>query len=131
MNRFRKLLPVLLVLVAVFMLTGGPVFAAGARHGLKTYMVETHTALALPAGTWVWGIGIYSDDGSSWMATYDIATLGAATDSVDGPRKDEIGEATQYDTQTRMYALPIQYGNGVTVRVSAGVGTIYYGPAPN
>ena len=104
-----------------------PVFAQ-ARHGTRlSAAVQTSTALVLPASTWVYGLKIFADAASSFMGIYDAATLGACTDET---VKDEIGEATQYDTAEKHYAKPVYFTNGVSVVMTTGVGWVEYGQEP-
>jgi hypothetical protein len=102
---------------------------AQARYGLqRSSAVETSTALVLPAKTWVYGMTIFADAANSFMGIYNAATLGACTATT---VKDEIGEATQYDTAEKWYAKPEYFADGVSVVMSTGVGFIYYGPEPS
>jgi len=76
---------------------------------------------------WVYGVEIFADEASSFMGVYNTTTVGAATAAT---VKDEIGEATQYDTATRFYEQPRYYSSGVVGIISTGVGFVHYGPQP-
>ena len=125
MFKLKRVSLILLAIVLFVWVT--PVFAQ-ARYGLRVSApIETNTDAALPAGTWVYGIKIYADASSSYMGINDAATVSAATVA---NTKDDIGEATQYDTAETWYAKPMYFTNGVSVQMSVGTGFIYYGPEP-
>jgi len=122
--RINKTLSLLLVMF----LLATPVFAAGERYGTQfSDAVETTTALVLPANTWVYGTKLFADEASSFMGVYNSATLSNCTGST---VKDEIGEATQYDTAYNVFPKPILFTSGVSVVMDTGVGWIMYGGAP-
>jgi hypothetical protein len=124
----KKICSVLLAVILAFaMIT--PVFAGIGHYGLRiSKAVEANEALILPAGTWVYGMKVYADAASSFMGVYNSATMGACTnDNVIG----EVGEATQYDTETQMFPVPIFCSEGVSVVIGVGVGFVFYGSAPN
>lgn len=124
-----KLKSILAILVIALLLFVTPAFAQ-ARYSLKVSVpIETSTALVLPAGTWVYGVKVYADANSSWAALYDVATI-AGADADETTRKEELGEATQYDSVEIMYETPIYYTNGVTVKMTTGICFIYYGAEP-
>lgn len=127
MYKLKKFLPVLLI-AAMLVLSAAPAYAQARYGGFKSAAVQTSTALVLPAKTWVYGLEIFADAASSFMGIYNCATLATASDAL---VVDEIGEATQYDTQSRRYASPIYFATGVTVVITTGIGWVYYGPEPN
>jgi hypothetical protein len=73
-------------------------------------------------------MGIYdcdsADNPNAGNTTYNIGKTTVYA-------QDEIGEASQYDTATRMYTKPIYFSKGVGVVMSTGVASIIYGPEPN
>ena len=124
MFKLKSFVSLVLILALAFCAT--PVFAQ-ARYGVQSSgAIESHSNLELPAGTWVYGIKLYADASSSWMAVYNSAT----TEGQEAYIIDEIGEATQYDSQVVWYPKPIYCANGVSVRILIGTGYVYYGPAP-
>ena len=125
MFKFKKIL----VLAMVILLAAAAPAFAQARHGVQsTKGIESSVALKLSAGTWVYGIKLYADAGSSFATIYDAATYVFKTvaDAV-----DEIGEATQYDSQVIWYPKPIYFASGVSVYIATGVVYIFYGPPPS
>ena len=129
MKRGKAMRKLLWIAVILVLLAGvSPAFADSGRYGTQlSVAVQTSTALVLPADTWVYGITIFADEASSFMGVYDAATLGACTNAT---VKDEIGEATQYDTAEKHYTKPIFFTSGVSVVMSTGVAWVEYGPAP-
>ena len=126
MYKFKKILVLALVMLLA---VSAPAFGARARDGIQTTNgISTSTALVLPAGTWVYGVKIYASAASSAIAVYDAATYVGSTiaDAI-----DEVGEATQYESQVVWYPKPIYCANGVSAYILAGVGYIYYGPPPS
>ncbi len=125
----KKILSMIVLALIVFSFISLPAFAQ-ARFGVRSSGgVQTNTDLFLPVGTWVYGIRIYADDSSSFMVVYNAAT----TYEGDGDPSlwvDEIGEATQYDSQANWFEEPIYCGSGVSVGMTTGVGYIFYGPEP-
>lgn len=115
----KKFLSILLI--SAIVLWTLPVFAQ-ASFPTKSKKVETDTADLYSGPAMVWGISIYADAASSFMGVYDCSTIGATTDA---NNKDEIGEATQYDTATRWYPDGMEFKTGVTVIIATGVGYIY------
>lgn len=124
----KKSMRFLLVFVLVWAIAITPA-SAQQRYGLRRVAVSEDTALVLPAGTWVYGIGIHATSASAEFAIYDVATLGAATVANMG-NGDEIGEASQYDSAEKPFPKPRYFTNGVTAIVNNGVGFIEYGPQP-
>ena len=112
----------LFILVISLCLAVTSPLSAQQRFKRKRLSAAADTALLLPAGTWVYGIGIHATSASAQMGIYDSATLGAASSPI-----DEVGEATQYKTVDRPWAEPIYFANGVTVIISNGVAFIDYG----
>jgi hypothetical protein len=125
MFKFKKYLSILLV---VALMAGiAPAFAQS-RYGLtQSDAIETTTALALPAGTWVYSLKLYADAGNSFAGVYDAATVGTCTAAT---IVDELGEATQYDSVEIKYEKPKYFATGVSVVMSTGVLIIDYGPEP-
>ena len=111
----------LILFLAICLIITSPLHAQS-RFKRKRLSATVDTALLLPAGTWVYGIGIHASSASAQMGIYDSATLGAASSPI-----DEVGEATQYKTVDRPWAEPIYFANGVTVIISNGVAFIDYG----
>jgi len=127
MFNFRKLMSLVLVLAFVFCTT--PAFS-DARHGIQSSgPIETSTDAVLPAGSWLYGVKLYADAGSSWMAVYNIAAVAAGTPVT--TIVEECGEATQYDSVEIWYPKPIYLSAGASVVISTGVGILYYGPPPD
>lgn len=123
-SKFKKLLILLIVGLFVF---SSSAFAVDSSRLRSTTGIESSAALVLPAGTWVYGVSIYADAASSQVALFDSATIADTTAS---SAIDEIGEATQYDTETHWYPTPIYFENGVSVYIATGVAVIFYGPPP-
>ena len=109
-----------IILAILFLISTTPASARTIYKRLRK-SVTTNTALTLPAGTWVYGIGIHATSAAAQMGIYDSATLGAATTPI-----DEAGEAVQYNTVDRPWIEPILFVNGVTVLVTNGVAFIDY-----
>lgn len=131
MFKLKRIVP-LLLMIAMLVLIAVPASAGpptSARRGLSTSdAIETSTALALPAGTWVYGVTLFADDASSFAGLYDTATLEAANAT---NMKDELGEATQYDSKTKFGPpYPLYFKDGVTVIMATGVLTISFGGSP-
>lgn len=124
---FKKLLALTLVAMLAF---ASPVLAASNNRIRSTNGIETSSTastLGLSSGTWVYGVTIYADAASSFVALYDASTYVGKTvaDAV-----TEIGEATQYETVTVWFPKPIYFENGVSCYIATGVAYIYYGPEP-
>ncbi len=129
MLKFNKILLSIVLVLVVSMFISSPA-SAQARFGIRsTGAIESATDLKLPAGTWVYGTRIYADASSSWMAVYNAATY-AAGDNDLSLIIDEIGEATQYESQTNWFKKPIYCSSGVSVQITTGIGIIFYGPEP-
>uniref|UniRef100_A0A6M3J0L1 Uncharacterized protein n=1 Tax=viral metagenome TaxID=1070528 RepID=A0A6M3J0L1_9ZZZZ len=130
-----KVLSAVLVLMLVMAFLVTPVFAQ-ARHGLKTSRpIETTGILtdqdgnAMDYGVWIYGIEIFADEASSYLGIYDCDTA-TELNSATTYARDEIGEATQYDSKTKWYATPKYYSDGVGMIIFTGVGFAHYGPEP-
>jgi hypothetical protein len=124
---FKKLLTMFLVLIMMvaFII---PSAYAQARYGLKmSSAIETNTDLVVAAGSWIYGIKIFADESNSYMGLSDAATVSAATSA---NLFDDIGEATQYDTQVIWYPKPRYVTNGLSAQMSTGLGVVFYGPEP-
>ena len=119
---FKKLLSVLLV--AGLLLASAPCYAQ-ARYSLSRATCETSTASLITGPVWVHGLSIFADAANSFAGVYDVATL---YDTSTSNLRDEIGEATQYDRCEIMYDDPVYYSTAVTVVMTTGVLTVYYGP---
>lgn len=120
MNR-KKMRKALCVLMVLLLMAGASPLSAAIRYRTMRMSVATSTALVLPAGTWVCGIGMHATSASAQMGIYNSATLAGATTPI-----DEVGEATQYNTIDRPWVDPIYFNNGVTIIVENGVGFVDY-----
>jgi len=125
MSKLKMVIALLLVGMLAF---ASPASAVSANRIRSTTGIEASEAAVLPAGTWVYGLSIYADAASSQVAIFDAATTATTTASA---AIDEIGEATQYDTETHWYPEPIYFENGVSVWITTGVAVIFYGPPPS
>jgi len=123
---FKKVF--LILLVAAFVLAGGsPVFAQ-ARYGLTpSNVIETDTALAVAADSWVYELHLYADASNSSASLHDVATVAACSMA---NAVDDIGEATQYDDTVHILEKPVFLDNGGTVKMTTGQLIIFTGPAP-
>ena len=131
MFKLKQSLTLVLILALAFCAT--PVFAQ-ARKGVQVSApIETTTDAVLPADSWLYGAKIYADASSSWMAIYEDLTVVSDGTMLqdDTSRIDEIGEATQYDSQVVWYDKPIFSSVGFSVVMTTGVGFLYYGPPPS
>ncbi len=126
----RKFLVVIAILMLLAMV-GSPAFAQ-ARYGVRiSASVEVPTDAVLPAGTWVYGWKIFADDTNSTAGIFDaIAAVAQGTVTI-ADLKGDIGEATQYDSKTEWFPVPIFFANGVSIKMTTGIVWIYYGPHPN
>lgn len=131
MKTFRKILSIMLIVSFAIVLTGNSASAQQRRTIRSTGAIESNQDAILPAGTWVYGLKIYADEANSVMSLYDAATapIYSAADELD-QRREEIGEATQYDSKIEMFDNPRYFEDGVSVMMSTGIGFIYYGPSP-
>lgn len=137
MSNWKKVLMLLMVLMLA---VGVSSAFAQSRNSLKTSRPIESTALftdqdgnTMDYGVWVYGLTIYADAASSYMAVVDCDTTNeiAMSHSADTKyAKDEIGEPTQYEVTTVMYTKPFYYSEGVGARIVTGVGFVHYGPAP-
>lgn len=131
-----KLKRVLLVLLVVVLMAGiVPVFAAQARYGTKnsrfietTGMLTDQDGNSMTYPVWIYSISIYADATNSFMGVYDTATAVALCNTEYA--RDEIGEATQFDVATRVYAKPQYYAEGVGAIITTGCGSVEYGSEP-
>lgn len=78
---------------------------------------------------WVYGLTIYADASSSFIGIYNVDTLAELNSATTYP-KDELGEPTQFEATTEMYAFPRRFSDGVGAIITVGVGFIHYGPEP-
>jgi len=116
----------------MFALAATPLYATSARYGLKTYgPYETAgTTIATTDGVWIYGWSIFADASSSFAGIKDCDTTAEINDHSTYPLDDEIGEATQYDSQTKWFAKPIYFSEGLGIALSEGTVFVYYGPPP-
>jgi hypothetical protein len=128
MKKMRKILAIS-ALILIFAVS--PVFAQ-ARYGIRTCTVTASTngtISAVGAGTWVYGLKIYATNSNAQAGLYDTATQAGVSGASASP-KDEIGEATQYESTETWYSTPIYFSEGVSVLCRNGVAFVYYGPQP-
>jgi len=130
MAQFKKFRSIFaLVLIALFAFSSVSFAAATSRikstKGIETS--STASTLSLTDGTWVYGVTLYADASNSFVTLYDASTYVGknVADAV-----TEIGEATQYETVTVWFPVPIYFENGVSCYIATGVAYIYYGPEP-
>ena len=135
MFKLNKVFLIVLALVLVWAVGVAPAFAQ-ARYGTRTSQTIETTGIAIDDKgnamdypVYVYGISIFADAASSYMGVYDCDTLLELASASIYP-KDEIGEATQYDTEERWYTTPKYFSDGVGVIMFTGVGFIHYGPEP-
>ena len=129
MFKFKKVLSMIVLALIIAVSSVLPAFAQ-ARYGVQTTgAYEISENLILPAGTWVYGVRLYADESSSVAVVYNAATF--AEGEADITLKiDELGEATQYNSQFITYPKPIYCENGVSVGITLGIMFVYYGPEP-
>ena len=132
MKRLLTALSVLLVLMFLAM----PCFAQ-ARYGLRTSVPRESEGIAvddngdtMDYAVWIYGISIMADEASSFMGVYDCDTLTELHATALTYLKDEIGEATQYDSKTVWFDNPKYFSDGVGIVIKTGVGWVHYGPEP-
>lgn len=130
---FKRKIFTVLAILSLACLLSVPAYAQ-ARYGLRTSrpvqvdaVVTDNAGNAMDYPVWVYGIRIFADANNSFMGVYDADTTGECDDTT---VRDEIGEATQYDTAVKMYDKPIFFSDGVAVIMTTGVGFIIYGPEP-
>ena len=133
--RIKKKIIMVIALGIFFLAQIAPAFAQ-ARYGTKkSRPLETSGVFTdkdgktMDYGVWIYGISIFADQANSYMGTYDCDTADELNASTIYPR-DEVGEATQYDTATNMYLTPEYYSDGVGAIIFTGVGSVLYGPEP-
>jgi hypothetical protein len=143
-GKMRKLFAIFIALAVVGMLCFSqvPSTQAQARYGLFTYgpytILSTNDAGSTAAGThlittdpvWIYGWMIFSEAGSSYAGIKDCDTVAELNDHSTYPLDDEIGEATQYDSETKWFPKPMYFSEGLGLALSAGTVLIYYGPEP-
>lgn len=119
-----------LMLVASFIFTSSSFAVTNNRirstNGIETS--STASTLGLSSGTWVYGVTVYADAASSFVALYDASTYVGKTVA---NAVTEVGEATQYESVTVWFPKPIYFANGVSCYIATGVAYIYYGPEPS
>ena len=127
-----------LVLALVIIGLAMPCYATSGRYGMQVSqpittdgIVTDQNGNTMDYGVWVYGIKIFTSGGNSVMGVYDCDTT---TELFGGSvyAKDEIGEATAYDTNESLYNTPLYFSDGVGAIIggTGAVGWVYYGPQP-
>ena len=140
MRRFSVTMLMALVLLAIGMYSGviapAPEAFAQARYGIRTSEPIESTGILVDRDgntmdypVWIYGVTIFADASSSFVGLYDVDTDAELT-SATIAAKDEIGEATQYDSETKWYPKPAYYSDGVGAIITTGVAQVHYGPQP-
>ena len=131
----RKRFLTVLMAAALLLAAAAPAFAQG-RYGLHTSrplqaegIFTDDDGNTMDYGVWVYGVTIMADDANSFAGLYDCDTTSELLATTIYP-KDEIGEATQYDSQTKMYDKPFWYSDGVGAIIKTGIVFVHYGPQP-
>ncbi len=128
---FKRQFFVVMAVLALLVMVSSPAFAQ-ARYGVRISAgIEAPTDLVLPAGTWVYGWKIFADASNSTAGIFDDATVVAQGATTSASLKGDIGEATQYDSKTEWFPVPIFFDNGVSIKMTTGIVWVYYGPHPN
>lgn len=133
---FKSLRVTTLILALVFALSIGQAKAQSRYSKPWSQPIETSGIFTDNDGNtmdypvWIYGIKIYADASSSFMGIYDCDTTYELLHQGTVTAKDEIGEATQYDTATEYYSDPLYFSDGVGAIISTGVGFVKYGPEP-
>lgn len=122
----RKIIVILLALSLAFAPMLIAKANADARHGMIASTKTSSTAGIVSGGVWVYGIKIYASAASARMAICDSATTCESANVY-----DEIGTATQYNSDSVMYSKPVYFSNGISMWIGAGTGTVYYGGPPD
>jgi len=132
----RKFKYIFAILIAVALTVSATPAFAEARYGTRTSQTIETTGIAvddkgnpMDYPVYVYGISIYADEAGSYMGVYDCDTLLELASASIYP-KDEIGEASQYDTEEHWYPMPKYFSDGVGVIMFTGVGFIHYGSEP-
>jgi hypothetical protein len=128
----------LMVLVGMFYFSHTPSSQAQGRYGhYNSRQKETSGILtdangnSMDYAVWIYSANIYADAASSFVGFYDADTQAEVNTAVTNvATKDEIGEATQYDCFTKVYATPQYYSDGVWAIMTVGVASVEYGPEP-
>ena len=126
MRKFTILFAVLLV---VFLITTGNVFAArGDREELnfgyvKAMSTNTDGVLA-DSPTYIYAVTIYPAAANSYVLLYDNATLAGSL--ANGKVSIEVGEAVQYTTKREVFDPPILMEKGVYADLTSGHVVVEY-----
>ncbi len=131
----RKFLSVLLAIGLLLLMAASPAYAES-RYGLFTTQPQESTGIltgqdgnTMDYEVWVYELGIFADEASSFCGLYDVDTLDELIDGTNFAR-DEIGEPTQYEFSWNVYSQPIRFTDGLGLIIFTGVGFVKYGPAP-
>ena len=138
MVKLKKIFSIIIVLAFIisFLSSLSAPVSAQKRYGLRTSRPRETTGIfiddsgnTMDYGVWIYGIKIFADAANSFVGFYDCDTTAELIADTTYP-KDEIGEATQYDTAERYYSTPEYYSDGVGAIMATGVAFVMYGPAP-
>ncbi len=131
MNRLFKVLPVLLI---ALVLVAAPA-SADVRYGTQTSnplnadgVFTGQDGAAMDYGVWVYGITLFADEANSFAGIYNADT---EAEFIAANLRDEIGEATQYDTAFHWYeGGPRYFSDGIGAVIEIGSIFVHYGKEP-
>lgn len=111
------------LLAVIFLLSAGPVGAVTVGFPMESSVITSDTNAAVAAHKEIYGYTWWATTAGGSFGLHDKATI-AATASTDAIAED--AEATDEQTKTVWFPKPLITDNGCSVKINAGILTLYY-----